>query len=232
MKLYQSAFVRTCQAFLFVLVMSLIQSAVAQSNSEGMLRLARIKYGGGGDWYNDPSAIPNLAQYIARNTAVHIAAQEDPISLMDESLFSYPFLFMTGHGKILLDEREIGRLRDYLMAGGFLYCDDDYGLDTPFRSIIERTFPGKELIELPFSHPIYHSHFSFPRGLPKIHEHDNNAPRGYGLFDDDGRLMVFYTYETNISDGWADADVHKDTPEKREQALRMGVNIVVYALMH
>ena len=151
---------------------------------------------------------------------------------MDESFFSYPILFMTGHGRISMTDRESENLRRYLLSGGFLYADDDYGMDPYFRQIMTKVFPERKLTELPFSHGIYSVHFRFDHGLPKIHEHDNKSPRGYGLFDDQGRLMVFYTIETNISDGWADPDVHNDPPEKRRQALEMGTNIILWPLMH
>ena len=196
------------------------------------LMIARVKYRGGGDWYNDPSAIPNLCRYLKTVTGVDIAEEEAKVSLTDETLFSYPILFLTGHGRILFSQEEIDRLRTYLLRGGFLYADDDYGMDKHFRESMKKVFPDRQLMELPFSHGIYHIHFRFDNGLPKIHEHDEKPPQGFGLFDDDGRLMVFYSYETNISDGWADPDVHNDPPEKREAALKMGSNIMVWALLH
>ncbi len=206
-------------------------AACQETSNSGSLVIARVKYSGGGDWYNDPSAIPNLARYIREQTAVRIQDREAQVSLSDESLFSYPILFLTGHGKIVLSEEESARLRTFLSSGGFLYADDDYGMDASFREVMKRVFPEKSFVELPFQHEMYHSHFHFPDGLPKIHEHDDQIPKGYGLFDNQGRVMVFYTYETNISDGWADPEVHQDPPEKREQALKMGVNIILYSLM-
>ena len=139
---------------------------------------------------------------------------------------------MTGHGRILLSDEEISQLRMYLLRGGFLYADDDYGMDKSFREVMKKVFPDKPLLELPFSHDIYRIHYRFDNGLPKIHEHDEKPPQGFGIFDDAGRLMVFYTFETNLSDGWADPNVHNDPPEKREAALRMGTNIVVWALLN
>jgi len=194
--------------------------------------IARVKYRGGGDWYNDPSAIPNLCRYLKTYTGIDVAEDEAKVSLTDETLFSYPILFLTGHGRILFSEEEIDRLRTYLLRGGFLYADDDYGMDKHFRESMKKVFPDRQLMELPFSHGIYHIHFRFNNGLPKIHEHDEKPPQGFGLFDDEGRLMVFYSYETNISDGWADPEVHNDPPEKREAALKMGSNIMVWALLH
>jgi len=208
-------------------------AGVTQSSRESSaLTIARVKYDGGGDWYNDPSAIPNLCEFIQKETNIDINTDEAKISILDESLFIYPILFLTGHGKITLNDEEAERLRNYLLQGGFLYADDDYGLDSYFRKVMQQVFPDRPLVELPFSHDIYHVHFQFDHGLPKIHEHDNKPPQGFGILDDRDRLMVFYTYETNISDGWADPQVHEDPPEKREAALRMGLNIIVYALMH
>ena len=199
---------------------------------QSKIQIARIQYSGGGDWYNDPSAIPNLDRFIQHETNIDMGIDEAIVTLTDEKLFSYPLLFITGHGRISLTEKESLQLRQYLEGGGFLYADDDYGMDAHFRNVMHQVFPNREWIELPFSHPIYHQHYAFPNGLPKIHEHDNKPPRGFGLFDDSGRLMVFYTYETNLSDGWADAEVHNDPQEKREAALKMGVNIVIWALLN
>ena len=193
--------------------------------------VARLHYRGGGDWYNDPSIIPNLLRFIREHTTLPTAEDEVQVSLDDEELFSYPFLFMTGHGRISFSEQEAKRLREYLENGGFLYADDDYGMDRYFRQEIKKVFPDKELVELPVSHPIYHVVFDFPKGLPKIHEHDGKPAQGFGIFHN-GRLVVYYTYQTNISDGWADPEVHGDPEWIREAALKMGTNIVIYALTH
>lgn len=207
--------------------------SLAQGNPESSsLVIVRVKYQGGGDWYNDPSAIPNLCAFVRMNTHVDIGLEEAQVSLTDEKLFSYPFLFLTGHGQLSLSDEESTQLRNYLLHGGFLYVDDDYGLDASFRKAMEKVFPEKELIELPFSHGIYSIHFRFDNGLPKIHEHDNKPPQGFGIFDDEGRLMVFYTYETNISDGWVDPEVYEDPPEKREAALKIGTNILIWSLLN
>lgn len=202
-------------------------SADAQSN----FTIARLKYRGGGDWYNDPSAIPNLLKFMKKETMVNTAQNETRVDIMSEELFTYPVIFMTGHGKIIFSDEEATRLRKYLTSGGFLYADDDYGMDKYFRTEIKKVFPDKELIELPFSHPIYHCHFDFPNGLPKIHEHYGGPPHGYGIFHK-GRLVVFYTFNTNISDGWPDPQVHGDPEEKRLEAFKMGTNIFIYALMN
>ncbi|MFQ5863750.1 MAG: DUF4159 domain-containing protein [bacterium] len=193
--------------------------------------LARLKYHGGGDWYNDPSIIPNLLDFMSDNTIIDVGNAEAIVEIMEEDLFSYPVIFMTGHGKITFSKQEVERLRHYLTHGGFLYADDDYGMDKSFRQEIKKVFPNEELIEIPFSHEIYHCHFDFPNGLPKIHEHDGGPPHGYGIFYE-GRMVVFYTFNTNISDGWADPNVHGDPPEVRHRAFEMGTNIMVHALTH
>lgn len=200
--------------------------------SQGSWQIARVKYRGGGDWYNDPSCIPNLCRFLRENLRIDVALEEAQVDILDERLFSYPILFLTGHGRIAFSKEEASRLRTYLLRGGFLYADDDYGMDSYFREAMRQVFPEREFVELPFTHGIYHIRYAFPNGLPKIHEHDNKPPQGFGLFDDHGRLMVFYTFETNISDGWADPEVHHDPEEKRLQALQMGANIVIWALLH
>ena len=220
-------------AVLFILATApLAMGQGADGNYLGKLVMARVKYGGGGDWYNDPSAIPNLARFITANTRVEVAPAEAVVALTDETLFSYPVIFLTGHGRIVLSREEVERLRNYLLHGGFLYADDDYGMDSYFRQAMEAVFPDRALEEIPFSHPVYHIHFSFPKGPPKIHEHDNKAPRGFGIRDDGGRLMVYYTFESNLSDGWVDSRVHGDPPDIREKALKMGTNIILYAILH
>ncbi|MEO0078457.1 MAG: DUF4159 domain-containing protein [candidate division WOR-3 bacterium] len=206
-----------------LLVLFLALTTVAS----GQLQIARLKYSGGGDWYNDPDAIPNLAREINARTNIRVATDEAQVSLLDDKLFNYPFLFMTGHGNISFSDEEVSRLRQYLESGGFLYADDDYGMDESFRREMAKVLPASELVELPFNHPIYHSVYDFDNGLPKIHEHEEGPPRGYGMFVR-GRMVVFYTFNTNISDGWTAA--HKDPPEVREQAFRVGINIVAWFL--
>ncbi len=194
------------------------------------INIARVKYRGG-DWYNDPSIIPNLAREINKRTTINAAPNQRIITLDDPDLFSYPFVFLTGHGDIQLSDVEVECLREYLLKGGFLYADDDYGMNEAFRREMGKVFKGLELVELPFSHAIYHCFYDFSTGPPKIHEHDNKPPKGYGLFYN-GRLVIYYTYESNISDGWADPDVHKDPKEIREKAFKAGINIVVYAMAY
>jgi hypothetical protein len=197
--------------------------------SKGDFQVARLKYQGGGDWYNDPSAEVNLLNFIQQNTNIKVDARYQFVDLASDEIFSYPFLFLTGHGNIVFSEDEVYRLRTYLENGGFLYIDDDYGLDNAVRREMKKIFPQKDFIELPFSYGLYHSFYKFENGPPKTHEHDKKNPRGFGLFVDE-RLAVFYTYESNPSDGWADEEVHNDNPEKREEALKFGTNIVVWAL--
>jgi len=197
--------------------------------SEGQFCIARLKYGGGGDWYSDPSSLPNLLQFLRENTPVRACFEETRVGIMDNDFFAHPYLYMTGHGNVRFSDEEVLRLRRHLEAGGFLHADDNYGMDESFRREMKRVFPHNALVELPFSHPLYHTLFDFSRGLPKIHEHDGQPPQGLGIFHK-GRLVVFYTYECDLGDGWEDPEVHNDPPEKRLAALQMGANIVMYAL--
>jgi len=193
------------------------------------LTVARLQYDGGGDWYANPSSIPNLLQAIRERTAIKVEKNEARVRLTDDRLWDYPFLHITGHGNIKLSEVEVSRLREYLLRGGFLHVSDNYGLDTAFRREIARVFPDRPLIDVPLTHPIYHLVYDFPKGLPKIHEHDGKPPRGFGIFIGD-RLSVFYDYESDLGNGWEDVQVYNDPPELHEQALRMGVNLFVYAM--
>ncbi len=192
--------------------------------------IVRVRYSGG-DWYNDPDIIPNLAAEINTRTELEISEKEVILSLNDSDIYSYPFLFITGHGKIDLSKSELENLRNYLWNGGFIYVDDDYGMDEHFREQINNAFPKHKLVQLPFDHEIYNVFFEFPEGLPKIHEHYKGAPKGYGLFLK-GRLALFYTFNSNISDGWAAPSVYRDPEELREKALKMGINIYIYAMTH
>lgn len=193
--------------------------------------IARLKYDGGGDWYNGPTEIPNLLAFIRSATTVRTADDEAQVEVMDENLFAYPVLYLTGHGNIRFAEEEVQRLRTYLEHGGFLFANDDYGLDQAFRREMARVFTDKAFVELPPAYGIFQAPFKFPQGLPKVHEHDGKRPQAFGLFHD-GRLVVFYCYESDIGDGWDDPEVHKDAPEKRDAALRMGTNVIVWALTH
>jgi hypothetical protein len=193
--------------------------------------IARLKFGGGGDWYNGPTEIPNLLAFIRTHTPIHTTDQEAHVELTDKNLFAYPIIFLTGHGNIRLNEEEVRRLRIYLERGGFLFANDDYGLDKAFRREIERVFPDKKLVRLPPSFDLFQSPFHFPQGLPKIHEHDGDPPQAFGLFHE-GRMVIFYNFSSDIADGWDDPDVHNDPPEKRREALKMGTNVIVWALTH
>ncbi len=190
--------------------------------------IARIRYGGGGDWYADPSSIPNLLREFEARTGIPSARSEMVVELGDRGLFAHPFLYMTGHGNVSLTREEIDKLRAHLLAGGFLWADDCYGMDASFRKTAREIFPERELALLPLDHPIYRGFYTL-EGPPKIHEHDGKQPQGYAVLDG-ARVMIFYTYESDIGDGLEEADVHDDPPEKREQAIRMGVNILYYAL--
>jgi hypothetical protein len=193
------------------------------------LTIARVQYDGGGDWYANPSSIPNLLEAIAERTTLPVETREARVTLLDDRLWDYPFLHITGHGNMKLTDREVERLREYLTRGGFLHVSDNYGLDSSFRREIARVFPERKLTDVPLKHPIYNIVYEFPKGLPKIHEHDGKPPRGLGIFLGD-RLAVFYDYEADLGDGWEDPDVHKDPPELHEAAIRMGVNLFVYAI--
>ena len=202
-----------------------------QQENPNLFRIARLKYHGGGDWYNDPSILPNILEELHQRTGTPVDKKEKVLEILDPDLFQYPVLFMTGHGNIIFSPAEVERLREYFLRGGFLYADDDYGMDQSFRREIKKVFPDQNLVELPFNHPIYHIFYDFPQGPPKIHEHDNKPPQCFALFVE-GRLVVLYSYETNFSDGWASPEVHQDPPEIREAAIKIGINIFLYVLTH
>jgi hypothetical protein len=193
--------------------------------------IARLKYGGGGDWYGDQGTLRNLLAGLRDRAGVPTGVDDAPVvSPTDEALFNYPMVFMAGHGNVKFTPAEVERLRRYLEGGGFLWCDDDYGIDPSFRREMKRVLPDADLVELPFAHPVFHQMYEFPRGLPKIHEHDGGPARAFGAYHD-GRMVVFYSFDTDLGDGLEDVGVHPDdTPEKREQAMRMGINVALYAL--
>lgn len=190
-------------------------------------QVATLEYRGGGDWYANPTALPNLVRFANEQTGTTISTRAATVEVGSSQLFNYPFVYMTGHGNVVFSSREAENLRNYLIGGGFLHVDDNYGLDPYFRREIAKVFPDKELVELPFNHPIYHQTFTFPDGPPKIHEHDNEAPQGFGIFHE-GRLVLYYTYEADLGNGWEDQSVHGDPEEVRLKALRMGANILQY----
>ncbi len=191
--------------------------------------IARVNYGGGGDWYCDPSSIPNILNYLTKNTSIKADHDEYRIKLTTKELRGHPYLYMTGHGNIRFTDEEIIQLREYLMGGGFLHTDDNYGLNTSFRREMKRVFPDRDFVELPHDHAVFHSYFDMPNGLPKIHEHDGKPPQLFALYNED-RIMVIYSYESDLGDGWEDEEVHNDPPELRVAALQMGVNIIYFAL--
>jgi hypothetical protein len=193
------------------------------------LTIARLQYDGGGDWYANPSSIPNLLKAINERTSLKVEPTEARISLKDDRLWDHPFLHVTGHGVIKFSDAEVTRLREYLNRGGFLHVDDNYGLDESFRKEIARVFPDRPLVDVPLTHPIYHIVYDFPSGLPKVHEHDGKPARGFGIFIGN-RLAVFYSYESDLGNGWEDPGTYSDPPALHEAALRMGVNLFVYAV--
>ncbi len=196
---------------------------------DSTLTIARLHYDGGGDWYANPSSLPNLLAAIRERTGLPMAPREATVTPLDPVLRDYPYLYMTGHGNVRFSPAERLALREYLLGGGFLHADDNYGLNESLRAEIAAIFPDRELVAIPPDHPVFRSVYDFPDGLPKIHEHDGKPPEALGIFQG-GRLMLFYSYESDLGDGWEDPDVHEDPAEIREQALRMGVNLFVYAL--
>ncbi len=196
---------------------------------EPALSIARLHYEGGGDWYANPSSLPNLLRAIGERTKLRVSDRERVVTLDDPDLWTSPYLYLTGHGNVRFSEQDLATLRRYLRQGGLLHADDNYGMDESIRREFERLFPDNPLQEVPLSHPIYHIVYDMPRGLPKIHEHDGKPAQGFGIFLD-GRLAVFYSYESDLGDGWEDPEVHDDPPDNREEALRMGVNLFAYAV--
>jgi hypothetical protein len=196
-------------------------TAVAQ------LKIAKLKYNGGGDWYANKTALPNLIAFCNKELGTHLEAEEDVVEVNSPALFDYAYIYMTGHGNVVFSLEEAANLRKYLMAGGFLHVDDNYGLDKFIRLELKKVFPEAELVDIPFTHAIYHQKFNFPGGLPKIHEHDSKPPQGLGIFYQ-GRLVVFYSYECDLGNGWEDQRIHNDPEEKRQQALKMGANLISY----
>mgnify|MGYP002129471037 CR=1 FL=1 len=197
----------------------------------GQIKIAKVKYQGGGDWYANKTSLPNLIAFSNSEIKLGIAPVPETVELSSSNLFRYPFIHLTGHGNVHFTNEEIQNLRTYLIGGGFLHIDDNYGLDASIRREMKKVFPELTFLELPFNHPIYHQKFEFPNGLPKIHEHDGKPAQGFGLLFK-GRLICFYTYETDLGNGWEDPETYHDAPEKREQALKMGANILQYAFMH
>lgn len=193
-----------------------------------VLKLGLLKYSGGGDWYSNPTALPNLARFCNGQLGTDFSPDYAVVEVGSAELFNYPFVHMTGHGNVVFSDAEAENLRNYLMAGGFLHIDDNYGIDPYVRVAMKKVFPDQEFIELPFEHPIYHQKYEFKKGVPKIHKHDDKPAQGLGLFSED-RLVCFYTYESDLGDGWEDPEVHKDPADVRRKALQMGANIIRFA---
>ncbi len=208
---------------LFLLPQGLKAQATAQ------LKIAKLKYDGGGDWYANKTALPNLAAFCNKNLMTNISTRDEMVHVGSRDLFLYPYVYMTGHGNVVFSYADAENLRNYLISGGFLHIDDNYGMDPYVRSELKKVFPEHELVELPFDHPIYDQKYLFREGLPKIHEHDGEPPQGLGILHE-GRLVIFYSFESDLGNGWEDQSVYNDPEEVRQQALKMGANIMQFAL--
>jgi hypothetical protein len=200
------------------------------ANSQKGVQIALLKYNGGGDWYANPTSLTNLIKFCNDNLKTGIVKDYATVEVGSSEIFNYPFIHMTGHGNVFFNDQEAQNLRNYLLAGGFLHIDDNYGMDPFVRPQMKKVFPELDFVELPFDHPIYHQKYEFPNGLPKIHEHDKKSPQGFGLIYE-GRLVCFYTYECDLGDGWEDQDVHHDSQDTRLKALQMGANLVGFVFM-
>jgi len=208
---------------LFLILFVILTSSFAPPT----IKIARLKYSGGGDWYANKTSLPNLINFCNNNLGTNLVREEDVVEVGSPDIFNYPFVHLTGHGNIVLSNQEAENLRNYLIAGGFLHADDNYGLDKFFRREMKKVFPELELVELPFNHPVYHQKYNFDKGLPKVHEHDGKPAQGFGIIYK-GRLVCFYSYECDLGNGWEDADVHNDPELVRQKALQMGANLIQY----
>jgi hypothetical protein len=209
---------------LFVLLSPITFSAYGQNS----VKIAKLKYNGGGDWYANKTALPNLIKFCNDELNTSIGPEEDVVEVGSKELYLYPYIYMTGHGNVVFSESEASNLRNYLSGGGFLHIDDNYGLDKYIRIELKKVFPELELIEIPYDHPVYHQKFNYPKGLPKIHEHDGKPAQGFGLIYE-GRLVVFYSYECDLGNGWEDIRIHSTPEAKHRQALEMGANLISYS---
>ena len=208
----------------FLLAISLLPGVL---NAQGSLKIAKLKYNGGGDWYANKTALPNLIKFCNEQLGTNLAPEEDIAEIGSKELYLYPYIYMTGHGNVVFTETDASNLRTYLLGGGFLHIDDNYGMDKYIRIELKKVFPESELVELPYDHPVYNQKFKFPKGLPKIHEHDGKPAQGFGLIYE-GRLVVYYSYECDLGNGWEDASIHNDPEAKRRQAFEMGANLISY----
>ena len=215
--------------FIYNILIFLAPFLFTQSVPPGAFSITRIHYGGGGDWYSDPSSLPNLLEFLGANTLVAVNPLEKRAKIGDDIFSGSSYLYLTGHGNIKFMDEEAQILRDHLLAGAFLHADDNYGMDKSFRREMKRVFPEKDWVELPPNHPVFNIYFDFPNGLPKVHEHENNRPQALGLFNE-GVLMVLYSFESDLGDGWEDPKVHNDPEDIQQSALEMGTNIILYAL--
>ncbi len=214
-----------CHKLFFIFLLLLSSGLSFGQNTT--VKIALLKYNGGGDWYGDPTALPNLISFCNQELKTSIHPEPATVEAGSGEIFNYPFVHLTGHGNVIFSATDVANLRNYLEAGGFLHIDDNYGLDSYIRREMKKVFPELDFIELPYSHPIYHQKYKFDKGLPKIHEHDNKPPQGFGLIWKD-RLVCFYSYESDISDGWEDRSVHNDPEEVRQKALQMGANLISF----
>ncbi len=205
----------------------LLLSSIFGLQAQNQIKIAKLKYDGGGDWYANKTALPNLIAFAKAETGINFEMEDEVVEVGSPDLFLYPYVYMTGHGNVVFSDSEAENLRKYLEAGGFLHIDDNYGLDQFIKLEMKKVFPELEFVELPFNHPIYHQNFDFNNGLPKIHEHDGKPAQGFGLIYK-GRLVCFYSYESDLGNGWEDQSIHNDPQSKRLEALRMGTNILTY----
>jgi hypothetical protein len=213
----------------YFLILALLLATAFQSEAQ-KIKLGLLVYNGGGDWYANPTSLKNLARFCNAQLGTQFDLQEARVEVGSPDIFNYPFFHMTGHGRVSFSDAEAQNLRMYLTSGGFLHIDDNYGMDKYIRPALKKVFPELELVEVPFNHPVYAQKYKFPNGIPKIHEHDNKPAKAYGLFYN-GRLVCYYSSETDLGDGWEDPEVHKDPEEKRQLALQMGANILQYAFV-
>lgn len=210
-----------------IAMLAVFWMGLAPLNTHAQMKIAKLKYNGGGDWYANKTALPNLAKFCNRELGTFLGEEEDVVEVGSPSLFDYPYVYMTGHGNVVFTASEAENLRKYLMAGGFLHVDDNYGLDKFIRLELKKVFPELELVEIPFTHAVYHQKFDFPKGLPKIHEHDGKPAQGFGLFYQ-GRLVLFYSFECDLGNGWEDQRIYNDPEAKRQEALKMGANLISF----
>jgi len=213
---------------MLIFILAILLFNLSETRCQGNnLKIAKLKYQGGGDWYANKTALPNLIEFCNQQLNMNLAAEEDVVDVGSQEIFYYPYIYMTGHGNVVFSDQQAENLRNYLIAGGFLHIDDNYGMDPFVRLEMKKVFPALDFVELPFDHPIYRQKFTFKTGVPKIHEHDGKPPQGLGILYQ-GRLLCFYSYESDLGNGWEDQSVHNDPEAVRQQALKMGANILSF----